>query len=102
MTEEELILEEECPFCRSVIKPGATVCRSCGANKREFSGCGCVVALGITFGIAMSGLFAMAATLDGDIGLALGGAGVALLLVAVVRRVWRYVKRPMWYRRMNV
>ncbi|MCY4508533.1 MAG: hypothetical protein OXG35_16495 [Acidobacteria bacterium] len=102
MVEEELILEEECPFCRSAIKTGATVCAKCGANKREFSGCGCVVALGIALGIAMSGLFAMTAVLDGDIGLALGGAGVALLLVAVVQKVWRYVSRPTWYRRMNV
>ena len=96
------MMEEECPFCRSAIKPGATVCAKCGANKREFSGCGCVIALGIALGIAMSGLFTMAAARDGDIGFALGGAGVVLLLVALVRSVWRYVTRPTWYRRMNV
>ena len=96
---EEELIPEECPFCRTVLKEGAIVCPSCGANKREGPGCGCVMALGIAFGIVMSGLFAMAAVLDGEIGLALGAAGVTLLLVALIRWVWRREKRPMWYRR---
>lgn len=93
MREEELIVVDECPFCRTVVRTDATVCSSCGANKRGKPGCGCVVALGI----ALSGLFAVRLAGDGDIGLALGAAGVALLLVAV----YRFVMRPMWYR-MNV
>ena len=91
MREEELILVEECPFCRTALKTGATVCASCGANKRGNPGCGCVVVLGI----AMFGLLAMGLLGDGEIGPALGAAGVALLLVVV----FRYVTRPMWYRR---
>ena len=82
---------EECPFCRTVVKTGATVCSSCGANKRGNPGCGCVVALGI----GLFGLFAIDLASEGDIGPAVGAAGVALLLVAV----YRYVMRPMWYRR---
>ena len=91
MREEELILVEECPFCRTVLKTGATVCASCGANKRGNPGCGCVVALGIS----LFGLLAMGLLADGEIGPASGVAGVALLLVVV----FRYVTRPMWYRK---
>ena len=91
MREEELNLPEECPFCRTVLKTGATVCPSCGANKRGNNGCGCVVALGI----GASVLAAMALVSDGDIGEALGAAGVTLLLVAL----FRSVMKPVWYRR---
>ena len=91
MREEELNLDEECPFCRTVLKTGATVCPSCGANKRGNNGCGCVVALGI----GVSALAAMALVSDGDIGKALGAAGVTLLLVPL----FRSVTKPIWYRR---
>ena len=91
MREEEAVLVEECPFCRTVLKTGATVCASCGANKRGNPGCGCVVALGIS----LSGLLAMGLLGDGEIGPALGAVGVTLLLVVV----FRSVTRPMWYRR---
>ena len=91
MREEELIPGEECPFCRTVINAGATVCSSCGANKRGRPGCGCAIALGIGF----TGLSAVGLASGGDIGLALGAAGAALLLVPF----FRSVMRPMWYRR---
>ena len=90
MEEEELIPENECGFCRTVLKPGATVCSSCGANKRGKPGCGCVVASAMV----LSGLSATVLAIDGYIGPALGAAGVAVLLVAV----FRFVMRPMWYR----
>ena len=83
--------EEACPFCRTVLKTGATVCASCGANKRG-NGCGCVVALGI----GLSALLAMDWVRDGYIGEALGAAGVTLLLVALSRSS---VTKPRWYRR---
>ncbi len=92
MREDELnLVGEECPYCRTVLKTGATVCPSCGANKRGSNGYGCVVALGI----GLSALAAMTLVSDGDIGKALGAAGVTLLLVPL----FRFVMKPMWYRR---
>ena len=89
--EKEPIPREECPFCRTVIKPGATVCRICKAEKGSLAGCQLVLILGI--GIYLSGDFALEYLSDGETKLALGAGTMTLLLIAILRlmtrRKWR-------------
>lgn len=94
MMEEEPIPWEECPFCRTVIKAGATVCPSCNAEKRNSPGCGCLLIVGII----LSGLLALGLLSDGEIWLALGAAGVTLVLIAIFPAMTRWH----WVRRTNV
>ena len=95
MQHDEVTLVEECPFCRSVIKPGATVCAHCGANKREPSlgGCGCVLVC-VVAGVFVFVLRALSA---GEIIGALGMGGVLLLLLALFRILPG--RQPQWRRR---
>ena len=95
MQHDEVTLVEECPFCRSVIKPGATVCAHCGANKREPSlgGCGCVLVC-VVAGLFVSVLMALDA---GEVIRALGMGGVLLLLLALFRILPG--RQSGWYRK---
>ena len=94
MREEEPILGEECPFCRTVIKSGATVCPSCNAEKKNSAGCGCALIVGIL----LSGLLALGLLSDGYIWPALGAAGLTLVLIAIFPAMTRW----QWVRTRNV
>lgn len=93
--------DEQCGHCGNIVAEGFTVCRGCGAIRREKRALSNVVAL-VTFILTSSVCTALALPFMGPVRerTYVGPALVLIISIAVAVIVWRLTpKKALYYRR---
>lgn len=94
----------DCPFCATAMPAGASVCRSCGANKGTRSGLTVPLLLVGAFWFFWGPLMCWFAFYESSPGTVPPGYGALFIGVTVagafvLRWIWRKMAQPVWRRR---
>ena len=93
-------MSEQCPFCKSKINDGATVCASCGATKGVAIQGSNKAALGVIAGI-VGVLLILIGLNGGSNGLAVLGGGLIVFMLFTLSRTGKEQKKPAWHRQVG-